>query len=150
MISNEVSTGKYTTRTQSVLHQFQVILCKNWTVEILQLDSPIFDSLLNDLTFSPSFRRNLKISSMRELSKNFGLMVQYQFLRDIEYILKFLEVCVSVYCPNVSVIWSKMNTGFIVVDIDNPQINTSVFKSSTGASSSEICTLWNSNLVLPN
>ena len=58
-ISNDVSTGKYSTRTQSVFHQHQMILCKNRTVEVLLLDSPICDSLLNDLTFSPSIRRNL-------------------------------------------------------------------------------------------
>ena len=47
------------TRTQSVLRQFQIIHPKHWTVEILQLDFSIFGSLLNTLTFSPSTRRNL-------------------------------------------------------------------------------------------
>ena len=53
--------GKYSTRTQCILHQLQIILCKNRTVEIILLGPPIFDLLLNDLTFSPIIRRNLKI-----------------------------------------------------------------------------------------
>ena len=69
--------GKCSTRTQSVLHQFQVILCKNWTVETLLLHFSIFDSLLNDLTFSPSIRRILSkhvlLPSMRELSQSIGV-----------------------------------------------------------------------------
>ena len=56
---NDVSPGKHSPRTQSVLHQFQGILYKNWTVEILQLDFLTFDSLLNDLTFSSRTKRNL-------------------------------------------------------------------------------------------
>ena len=51
--------GKHSPPTQSVLHQFQVILCKSWNVEIHQIDFPIIDSLLNDLTFSSRTKRNL-------------------------------------------------------------------------------------------
>ena len=51
--------GKDSTRTQSVLHQFQIILLKNWTVKILRVDFSIFGSLLNALASSPSIRRNL-------------------------------------------------------------------------------------------
>ena len=43
---------KYSTRTQSVVHHFQVIIWKNRFVETLPLDLPIFDLLLQDLTFS--------------------------------------------------------------------------------------------------
>ena len=44
--------GKYSTLTQSVLHQFQTILSKSWTVEILQIDFSIFGSLVNACIFS--------------------------------------------------------------------------------------------------
>ena len=50
---------KYSTRTQSVLLRFEVIFCKNCTAENILLDFPLFASLQNDLTFSPSIRRNL-------------------------------------------------------------------------------------------
>ena len=42
-----------------VLHQSQLLLCKNWTIEILQRNFPIFHSLLNDPTYFWNRRRNL-------------------------------------------------------------------------------------------
>ena len=43
--------GKYSTRTQSVFHQFKIILGNNQFVEILPLDLPIFDLRLQDQVF---------------------------------------------------------------------------------------------------
>ena len=43
--------GVYCTRMQSVLHQFHVVLCKSWTVEIIQLYVSIFNSLPDALVF---------------------------------------------------------------------------------------------------
>ena len=34
--------GKYFTRIQSVLHRFQIILCKSWTDESLRIDVSYF------------------------------------------------------------------------------------------------------------
>ena len=61
--------GKHATRTQSVLHRFQ--LCGKWTVEILRVEHSIFGLLLNDLASSPRTKRNsrrvLSLSSTRLL-----------------------------------------------------------------------------------
>ena len=52
--------GIYSTRTQSVLHQLQVILCKNVTVEIVVTwFSHLRDLLLNGLTSPPDTERSL-------------------------------------------------------------------------------------------
>ena len=39
-------------------------------------------------------------------------MVQYQSLRDIEEILKFLEVCIPENFQKFNVIWFQMNARF--------------------------------------
>ena len=59
--------GKYSTRTQSVLHQFQIILCKNQFVEISPLDLLIFDLLLQDTLFFPSIRLKLVLLPLTTL-----------------------------------------------------------------------------------
>ena len=110
--------GKYSIRTQSVLHRFQIIRCQNCTWWNSLSWAVHLGLLLNDLASSPSKRRNLSRRTsafcprdhliVRECrsrpwgscptngchNQNFSLMVQCQFLCDIELILKFFEVCV--------------------------------------------------------
>ena len=67
--------------------------------------------------------------------RNHRLIVQYQFLRDIEQILKFLKVCVPVYFQFFNVIWSKMSGGFHCCQ----PVSWSTFLSSLGHDTSAFC-----------
>ena len=67
-------------------------------------------------------------------AQNFDFMFQYQPLSDIEQVLELSKVGVPANFQTFIVIWSKMNReASIVVDINNHQVNTLVFKWRTGA-----------------
>ena len=88
--------GKYSTRTQSVLHRFQIICCKNWTVEVLRVEHSIFGSLLNALASSPSTKRIWVDAYFCFRPLDYLIVFQYQCLLDIEQIIEHFEVGVPV------------------------------------------------------
>ena len=146
---------KYSTRTQSVLHQFPKILCKNWTVEILQLDFFIFDSLLNDLTFSPNIRRNLS-RRKRLLSSTWSIgraKIQISFMRDLTHQSLMHSEC-RLDGPISSSAWYRTNS-----EVSRSLCSWKLFFKRNLVQEekwhSSLLTkiipsiLWNSNLVLP-